>query len=731
MSLPTLKVAFLWHMHQPSYKDPRTGVYRLPWVRFHAVKDYYDMVARLEAFPRLKANFNLVPILVEQIQEYASGRVKELQLHLAAKRAEDLTDEEKLAFAKDAFLGNKAKMIDPYPRYRSLLDKCANLDTEYKARAAVKKCSPQDFLDLQVWSNLAWVDPIFHDDPLISDLFSKGRQFTEAMKSALLEKQLEIMRGVLPKYKDLADRGRIELAFSPYFHPILPLLCDSEIARVAMPNVALPHNRVCFPEDAQRQITLGQDLHKEAFGRVPVGMWPSEGSVSDEALRIAAKCGVKWVATDEGILEASYQTAVRDRVSGKVTRPDLLYRPHRFVGNGGEVTVFFRDKVLSDLISFHYMTWSAEEAVADFMERLEEIRRDLGAEARSCAVVIALDGENCWEFYDKDGDTFLEGLYTALSAAQGIETVLLSELLEPNAAIPSMRSIYPGSWINSNFAIWIGSSEDNAGWDMLSEARSQLVARESDLSESDRHIAWRSIYAAEGSDWFWWYGGEHVSKHNPDYDALFRSHIRKICEVAGVRAPAKVLHPIMAREKGPAFTFEPAAIMKPVLDGRVTTFYEWRLAGLYESYKDVSKHTPVAPVILDIFFGFDHADLYLRIDTSVSPQSPEFTQMAFRIEFDTPVTRSVSLRACSPCAPGAIDLEVAPPALAGAVRAVALESVEAAVPFALIGVEPGEPFSFRVAVVRDGDVVERRPFHEIIALTRPTKDFESEIWSTL
>jgi len=206
MSLPPLKVAFLWHMHQPCYKDPRTGVYRLPWVRLHAVKDYYDMVTRLEAFPRLRANFNLVPSLVEQIREYASGEVNEVQLELAAKSADDLTNQEKLALVKDSFLGNRKKMIEPYPRYRSLLDKCPSLESEYKAQAAMRKCGRQDFLDLQVWSNLAWIDPVLHDDPLIASLLAKGRQFTEAMKTSLLDKQMEIMRRVLPKYKELADK---------------------------------------------------------------------------------------------------------------------------------------------------------------------------------------------------------------------------------------------------------------------------------------------------------------------------------------------------------------------------------------------------------------------------------------------------------------------------------------------------------------------------------------------
>lgn len=730
MSLPPLKVAFLWHMHQPCYKDPRTDVYRLPWVRLHTVKDYYDMAARLDGFPRIKANFNMVPILVEQIQDYSSGGANEIQLELAARSPEDLTDEEKLALVKDSFLGNRKKMIEPYPRYRSLLDKCPNLDVEYSARSAIRKCSRQDFLDLQVWSNLCWIDPMFYDDPLISDLLARGRQFTESMKSALLEKQMQIMRETLPKYRSLADRGQIEIAFSPYFHPIVPLLCDSEIARVAMPEVRLPAGRIRVPEDAQMQLLLGAGLHKQVFGQAPRGMWPPEGSVSDETLALACEAGVKWVAADEGILERSLGLSVRNS-EGDVTRPDLLYKPHRFACDGGEVTVFFRDRSLSDLVSFRYMALSADEAADDLLARLAAIRASLASEAGTSVVLIALDGENCWEGYDRDGDTFLRGLYQRLSAAEGIETVLLSEASEACGVVPCLKSIYPGSWIGSNFAIWIGSREDNAAWEMLLEARGHLVDRERGMAEADQQAAWRSVYAAEGSDWYWWYGGEHISRHNPEYDALFRSHIRKIYDAAGVRTPAQVLSPVLTRQKGPALVLEPAALIRPVLDGRVTTFYEWRLAGLYESYKDVSRHTPVVPVITAVFFGFDHKNLYIRIDTSVSPQVAEFTALGFRLEFDCPMQTALTMRRVSPCLPAAAELTVEPRDQASGMRAVALECIEAAIPFALLGAEDGQRISFRVAVLRDGQAVERRPFHEVIGLTVPTKDFEGEMWSTL
>jgi hypothetical protein len=365
------------------------------------------------------------------------------------------------------------------------------------------------------------------------------------------------------------------------------------------------------------------------------------------------------------------------------------------------------------------------------VERLDGIRATLGTEASASVVLLALDGENCWEGYDKDGDAFLTALYTRLSSAEGIETVTLSDAADNGGVMPCLNSIYPGSWIGANFAIWIGSPEDNTAWETLLEARGHLVSREREMSEADQQAAWRSIYAAEGSDWFWWYGGEHTSRHNPEYDSLFRSHIRKVYEAAGARAPARVLSPIMTRQKGPALVFEPAALIRPVLDGRVTTFYEWRLAGLYESYRDISRETAVVPVMTAIYFGFDHENLYLRIDTGISPQAEDFARLAFRLEFDCPVEKTWTMRGAAACGPGATALAIDPRDEACPATAVALECIETAIPFGLLHAREGDRVSFRVAALRDGCVVERRPLHEVISLVLPTKDFEGEMWSTL
>jgi alpha-amylase/alpha-mannosidase (GH57 family) len=731
MDTPPLKVAFLWHMHQPYYRNPRTGVYRLPWVRLHTVKDYYDMVARLDAFPRIKGNFNLVPCLIEQIRDYTGGSVQEIHLNLSMKPVDELTDEEKVSLIRHFFLGNRKTMIEPYPRYRSLLEKCIALDSDYKVQAAVRKLSAQDFLDLQVWSNLAWVGPVASNDPLIEGLRQRERGFTETMKNDLISKHMEIMENVLTKYRELREEGRIEVSMSPYFHPILPLLCDSDSAEVSKPGTGLPAKRFRFPEDARAQIESGLRLHEEVFGQAPQGMWPPESAVSEEALELACECGIKWVAADEGILEASRGVTLRDAKTDKIKRGDILYRPHLFKCGGGEALVFFRDRVLSDLIGFEYADWSPHKAVEDFVSRLEGIRKGLGKKTAGRVVLVALDGENCWEFYDRGGDTFLNLLYEELSGRDDIETVLLSDLLDMSSEAAPLKSVYPGSWINCNLTTWIGHTEDNDAWDLLNDARTELKARDEGLSEEKRATAWRSVHAAEGSDWFWWYGEKRSLLEDREFDTLFRAHLRHIYESAGAHVPHKVLEPIMAPSKGMAIRLRPAAVIKPVLDGRVTTFYEWKLAGLYESYRDSEPVIFGSSIIDAIYFGFDHKHLFLRIDTNVSPQAIKFTELSISLEFGDPAHRILTLRAPEPRSPAATELVIEPAEAQQAMSAVALEIVEVAVPFDLIEASPGDIVTLRVAVLKEGHPVERRPIHRLLTIEVPRPDFEADNWSTL
>ena len=731
MSQQPLKVAFLWHMHQPYYKNPRTGIYRLPWVRLHTVKDYYDMAARLARYPRLKATFNFVPCLVEQILDYAGGNTREVHLELSKKPAAELTRDEKVTLIRQFFLGNRRAIIEPYSRYRSLLEKCQDLEHDYKVDAAVRRFKTQDFLDLQVWSNLAWMGAALREDPVVASLFSKGRQFTQEMKLGLLDKQIGVMKSVTGLYRELVKAGRAEISTSPYFHPMLPLICDSGIAARSATDMELPTESIRFPEDAERQVRMGLDMHEDVFGQPALGLWPPEGGVSDETLDLLSRCGVRWTATAEKVLERTLGVELRETAKGEVTRPDLLYRPFRFKGSGGEVVVFFRDKLLSDLIGFEYARLPAAEAVEDFMSRLLKIREGLGRDLEDCVVVVALDGENHWEDYDRGGDEFLRQLYTALSESRRIRTVCLSDMLEGKTKGPLLKKIHPGSWIRGDFTTWMGHSEDNRAWDLLAQARGALVAGARNLSEADSRAAWRCIYRAEGSDWFWWYGGEHNCREETEFDALFRAHLRHVYELVGAHVPHEVLRPVMIDRGGVAIRFGPVALLHPALDGKITTFYEWKLAGLYESYRDSSRAVFGHRILEAIYFGFDHEHLYLRLDTSVSPQTDDFTSLAFRLEYEDPSHRQITVRTGSRRSPGNVGLYVEPQDVADHVKAVALENIEIAIDFDVLRAKPGDIVSFRVSVLRGEDVIEHRPVHEIIRFTLPTREFDAEMWSTL
>jgi hypothetical protein len=257
------------------------------------------------------------------------------------------------------------------------------------------------------------------------------------------------------------------------------------------------------------------------------------------------------------------------------------------------------------------------------------------------------------------------------------------------------------------------------------------VPKSEQLAQDAREAAWRSIYAAEGSDWFWWYSGDHTCREETEFDALFRSHVRHVYEILGAHVPHKVLEPVMADRRGVAISLLPVAVIEPILDGRVTTFYEWKLAGLYESYRDSSRAVFGRRILDAIYFGFNHSSLYLRLDTSISPQHEDFTRLAFRIEFEDPEHAQVPVKAGQPRSPASTNLQVEARPATGNIEAVGLEITEIAIPFEVMSASPGDTVSFRVAVLRGGEIVEHRPVHETIRFTLPTPEFEAEMWSTL
>ncbi len=532
-----LSIAFLWHMHQPCYKDTVTGKYLLPWVRFHAVKDYYPMAALLKGFDNVRATFNLVPCLLEQINDYALNGATDILLDLAAKKASSLTLDDRLDILENFFRANFKHFIEPNERYVELLIKKGLHNTSDKSlRKVVDAFSDQDMLDLQVLFNLVWFHSISIDEDInLKDLIRKGSSYTEKDKEYLLFKQKEIISQVIPLYRELQDAGKIEISTTPFYHPIMPLLCDTSIARVSTPGTDLPKKRFSHPEDAQWHVAEAIKYHQKQFGCTPRGMWPSEGSVSDEALEIMASNGIKWAATDEEILFKSL--SLKGSKSKMAGRPDrrLVYEPYRFKRGSKSLSLIFRDKNLSDTISFNYNSWNQRAAAEDLMGHFRRIAENIKPGSGKPLVTIAMDGENAWEFFSDNGRTFFETLYGHLDDDDELETVTISDYLGLGGPKEkALDNVFPASWINHNFKIWIGEEQDNVSWDYLSRVRSDLVKYTKGLQDKpgsngeSARKAWREFYIAEGSDWNWWYSGKaHMGSDNP-FDKLYRTHLENV-----------------------------------------------------------------------------------------------------------------------------------------------------------------------------------------------------------
>ena len=532
-----LYVALIWHHHQPTYKHPESGKYMLPWTRMHAVKDYFYMANLLAYFPRVNYTVNITPVLISQLNDYIYYYASDLYLDVTNKPVEELTLEDKRLIIENSFVLNPEYFIKPYPAFYSLYRKVNSLGME----RAIEELTDQDFLDLQVWGNLVWFDPHFRrDDPVVKRLISEGH-FTERHKSLLVRKQLEVMSLTLLRYNELVDLGQAEIITSPFYHPILPLLIDRDVARETGIN-SLPELKFSYPGDARLQLESGIDLYKSSFGSRPSGIWPSELAVSNDALNIIKSSGINWVIADEDILAKTFGKNLRDNEC-RLINPELLYRPYLVNTSSGKITMVFRDKLLSNLISFDYPRWNSQNAAIDLIRRLEEIRFSLPSD-KKYLVVIALDGENCWSYYPENGWEFLVSLYERLSSTAGLKAVTVSNFMEIDNNYDVLNGISPGSWINMSFDTWIGQPATNKAWDYLTRARQDLEDYRDKIDEKSYESALRELLIAEGSDWFWWYNRYHNVKENELFDELFRAHLREVYKRINKQVPNYLYNPI-------------------------------------------------------------------------------------------------------------------------------------------------------------------------------------------
>lgn len=617
--MPQIYLMLLWHMHQPFYKDLAEGRYTMPWTRLHALKDYFGMVAILRDFPTVHMTFNLVPSLVTQIQDYAQDAAVERAYEVAFRPVEKLTDDDRQFLLESAFQLNHDNLLNRYPRFREVWDKSRSTDSATAARLL----SVHDLLDLQVLSQLAWFDEIYlAGDPQVRELVAKERGYTEDDKSLLRMKEVEIFKRVLEEYKSASERGQIEIATSPFYHPILPLLCDTNAAAESHPGIRLPHHHFKHPEDARDQLRAAIRLHEEVFGRKPRGLWPGEGSVSDEVLVLAAEAGFEWTATDEGVLGRSRQMSFHRQSNGMMDGGHELYRPHVFSSQGRRISIFFRDRQLSDLVGFVYSHMDPHAAAADLHQRIKAAGRSAGS--KPTVVSVILDGENAWEYYPANGREFLKSFYGRLASDPELKAVTATEALrvtEPG----NLTHVVPGSWINANFDIWIGAEEDNRAWDLLSEARDFYAQNRNNVGGEKAKLAQQELWVAEGSDWCWWYGPEHSTANDEEFDLLYRKHLSNLYRMLD-GSPADELAVPIKLPRVKAFGVPPTGLIQPRIDGLVTNYFEWLGAGLHlPDLRSGSMHG--ASKVWDaLYYGFSREALFLRLDLnqSFSKDHPEF-----------------------------------------------------------------------------------------------------------
>lgn len=546
-------LVFLWHMHQPDYRDYSSGDFVLPWTYLHAIKDYTDMAYHLERHPKVRAVVNFVPILLDQIEDYcdqfASGQLRDPLLRLLAHEDhDDLTAEQRQLAFDACFRSNHTKMISPYPAYKRLFELYNRLHGD--GETALSYLSGQYLSDLLTWYHLVWCgESVRREHALVPRLMSKAEGFTHEDRKQLLDLIGQQVAGVIPRYRKLAESGQIELSATPHYHPLAPLLIDFASAREAMPDAPLPKSPH-YPKGRLRvteHVRLARRSHRDRFGTEPQGMWPAEGSISTETLEVLAAEGCRWAASGEGVLVNSLSKMQK----AVPARHQYLYRPYRLAQNGDGLQCFFRDDHLSDLIGFEYSRWHGKDAANHFVDQILAIAEQAD-EGETPVISVILDGENAWEYYPYNGFYFLDELYTALESNSRIRTTTYTEYLkdceasEASGYAHDLESIVAGSWVYGNFSTWIGSTDKNRAWDLLCVAKQSfdMVMASDRLNPAEQEAAEKQLRSCESSDWFWWFGDYNPSHSVSSFDRLFRHNLTELYHLLKLHPPMNLFEPI-------------------------------------------------------------------------------------------------------------------------------------------------------------------------------------------
>ncbi|MDZ7662614.1 glycoside hydrolase family 57 protein [Thiohalophilus sp.] len=546
MSAKPINVVIYWHMHQPEYRDLRTGHYHLPWTYLHTIKDYVDMAAHLEVNPAARAVVNFTPTLLEQIDDYAEQienfflhgtQIRDPLLDALAQPIMPSDREQRLSLIKQCLRANETRLINRYPNYRRLAEFASWLDEHPDA---ILYLHDYFLTDILTWFHIAWLgETVRRNNPQVQTLIDKGTSFNQHDRRTLLRIIGDLCRDVIGRYRRLAEQGQVELSMTPYAHPIVPLLLDIHSAREALPDVELPTVEQ-YPGGKERvdwHIEKGLAVFEQHFGFRPAGCWPSEGSISEATIHTLSDKGFAWLASGDTVLHNSLQSSE--------TRIDTqcLHTGYRY--NDTSTCCFFRDDGLSDLIGFDYATWHADDAVANLIHHLENIAGACQQHANPIVSII-LDGENAWEFYPENGYYFLDALYAGLAENPAIHLTTYSAYLTDQPEVTPLDRVVAGSWVYGTFSTWIGEAGKNRAWELLVDAKQacdqQLAARE--FTPEIREQIAIQLAICEGSDWFWWFGDYNPAESVRDFDHLYRIQLSNLYNLLGLEPPESLGEPI-------------------------------------------------------------------------------------------------------------------------------------------------------------------------------------------
>jgi len=664
------KIAFLWHFHQPPYfiSDKES---LLPFVFLHSIRDYIDFPYLLKSYEDIHMNFNFTPVLLEQIINLR----KDPFLKIALKPVEELNVEEKYFLLKNFFSNNWENAIKPIPRFYELLILRGMEATKEKLKEKVKAYKSQDFLDLEVLFYLSWCGEKLKNHSFIKELLEKGSNFKEEEKIKLFDVLFENLKTILNSYKELFEKGQIDITFSPYFHPILPIISSSEeVARDHPELNVYPYPP--SPKEVLFHLEEGANLFEKVFGKKPLGLWPSEGSVSNSILNYL---NTKVIFSDLTVLNRSCCESY-----------DFL-KPF-YHKNFPNILIFFRDTYISNRFGFAYGGMAEDKAIDEFYSYIKSVGREDGV------VWIILDGENPWGGYQNFGRNFLKKLFER-AQKEGIKFLTLKEVINLNLKPQKIEYLFSGSWVDSSFYIWTSDPIKNKAWEMVHSIRDQISG-----VKNEKSLYY--FYAAQGSDWFWWYGKPNYSPYEPEFDYLFRFYLKKAVEEAGFTPPLSLEKPLTEEIK--ILTKKPIFTINPIINGKEDSFFEWANAVKLPVSTGDAMH--LAETVFDeIYFGFNLENLFIRLDPNPKYKE-EIKNGEIYLNLNLPFEKTFKIYPSNK----EIDFSFQ-------------EILEIKIPFSFLGLKEREEVFFFLNF--KNNAIERIPKSGTLNFTVPHQTYEEEMWS--